>query len=86
MEPALAIEEFLEYTVAGLVEHPEEASVEREERDGIHVYQIRLHPEDSGRIIGRSGKTIQAIRGLVLASAEKHRVRADVEVVRETSL
>jgi hypothetical protein len=44
---------------------------------------IRLHPEDSGRIIGRSGKTIQAIRSLVLASAEKHHVRADVEVVRE---
>jgi len=83
MEPALAIQEFLEYVVAGLVEHPEEASVEREERDGVHVYQIRLHPEDSGRIIGRSGKTIQSIRGLVIASAEKHRVRADVEVVRE---
>jgi predicted RNA-binding protein YlqC (UPF0109 family) len=83
MEPALAIQEFLEYVLAGLVENPEEASVEREERDGGHVFLIRLHPEDSGRIIGRSGKTIQAIRSLVLASAEKHHVRADVEVVRE---
>jgi predicted RNA-binding protein YlqC (UPF0109 family) len=83
MEPALAIQEFLEYVVNGLVEYPEDATVEREERDGVHLYLIRLHPEDSGRIIGRSGKTIQAIRGLVLASAEKHRVRADVEVVRE---
>jgi len=83
MEPALAIQEFLEYVVNGLVEYPEDATVEREERDGVHFYLIRLHPEDSGRIIGRSGKTIQAIRGLVLASAEKHHVRADVEVVRE---
>jgi predicted RNA-binding protein YlqC (UPF0109 family) len=83
MEPALAIQEFLEYIVAGLVEYPDEASVEREERDGVHLFLIRLHPEDSTRIIGRSGKTILAIRGLVLASAEKHRVRADVEVVRE---
>jgi len=83
MEPCLAIQEFLDYVVACLVEYPEEASVEREERNGVHVFLIRLHPEDSGRIIGRSGKTIQAIRTLVLASAEKHHFRADVEVVSE---
>ena len=55
MEPALAIQKFLDYVLAGLVEYPEEASVEREERNGVHVFLIRLHPEDSGRIIGRSG-------------------------------
>jgi len=82
MEPTLAIQEFLEYVVGGLIEHPEDAEIVHEEREGKHLYCIHLHPEDSGRVIGRNGKTIRAIRSLVLASAEKHGLNADVEVVR----
>lgn len=80
MEPALAVQEFLEYVVAGLIQHPDEASVLRDEFQGTQLYRIRLHPEDTGRVIGRNGKTIQAIRSLALASAEKHGLRIDVEV------
>lgn len=80
MEPVLAVQEFLEYVVAGLIQHPEEATVMHEESGGEHLYRIRLHPEDTGRVIGRNGKTIQAIRSLALASAEKHGLRVDVEV------
>ncbi len=83
MEPALAIQEFLDYVVGGLVEHPDEVVIERGERDGVHLYRIQLHPDDSGRVIGRGGKTICAIRSLVQASAQKHQIRADVEVVVE---
>lgn len=81
MEPSLAIHEFLEYVVNGLIQHPEEVQIEREERDGAHFFRIHLHPEDTGRVIGRNGKTISAIRSLVFASAQKHQLRADVEVV-----
>ncbi len=80
MEPALAIQEFLDYVVRGLVGHPDEVEIERGERDGVQLYRVQLHPDDSGRVIGRGGKTICAIRSLVRASAEKHRIRADVEV------
>ena len=83
MEPARAIQEFLEYVVAGLVEHPEEASVEHRESAGVHFYRIGSHPEDCGRLVGRGGRTIEAIQGLVSAFAEKHRVRAEVAVERE---
>jgi len=38
MEPALAIQEFLDYVLAGLVEYPEEGSVEREERNGSMTF------------------------------------------------
>lgn len=81
MEPTLAIQEFLEYVVRGLAAHSEEIEIGREERDSVHHYQIGLHPEDTGRVIGRNGKTICAIRHLVLASAEKHGLRAEVAVV-----
>ena len=81
MEPTLAIQEFLEYVVGGLVEHPGEIEIEREDRAGVNHYRIRLHPDDSGRVIGKSGKTICAIRGLIQASAQKHEIWADVEVL-----
>lgn len=81
MEAVLAIQEFLEYTVVQLITHPEEASVIHEQRDdGSHLYLIRLHPDDTGRVIGKGGKTIQAIRSLAIASAQKNDLRVDVEL------
>ena len=80
MEPELAIQEFLEYVVVQLITHPEEASV-LHDRDGErHVYRIRLHPDDAGRVIGKNGKTISSIRSLAIASAQKHGIRVDVEL------
>jgi predicted RNA-binding protein YlqC (UPF0109 family) len=81
MEPALAIQEFLEYVVGGLVEHPDEIEIEREDRSGVNYFLVQIHPDDTGRVIGKSGKTICAIRSLIQASAQKHRILADVEVV-----
>lgn len=80
MDAALAVQEFLEYVVTGLVSRPEEARVDREEVDGAHHYLIRLPLEEATRVIGKGGKTVAAIRGLVAASAEKHGIRASVEV------
>lgn len=83
MEPGLAIQDFLEYVVSALVEHPDEVSVEREDRASGHFFRISLHPDDARRVIGRGGKTIQAIQSLVQASAEKHRIHVEIEVCRE---
>ena len=80
MEPELAIQEFLEYVVVQLIQHPEEASVLHDSDGERHLYRIRLHPEDAGRVIGRNGKTIGAIRSLAIASAQKHGIRVDVEL------
>lgn len=80
MEPELAIHEFLEYVVVQLIQHPEEAGVIHEKEGERHLYRIRLHPEDAGRVIGKGGKTISAIRSLAIASAQKHGIRVDVEL------
>lgn len=83
MEAAVAIHDFLDYVVAGLVAHPDEVEIVHSQAAGAHLYSIRLHPEDTGRVIGRSGKNILAIRSLVAASAEKHGIRAQVEVAAD---
>ncbi|MDF1815154.1 MAG: KH domain-containing protein [Verrucomicrobiales bacterium] len=81
MQAELAIQEYLEYVVAQLIKHPEDAGVLHEEKgSGRHLYRIKLHPEDTGRVIGRSGKTIGAIRSLAIAAAQKNHIKVDVEL------
>lgn len=80
MEAGIAIQEFLEYVVVQLIKHPEGASVLHERNGDRHIYRIRLHPDDAGRVIGRNGKTIGAIRSLAIASAQYHNIRVEVEL------
>jgi len=74
---------FLEYVVKGLVEHPDAVSIVPVERAGLTVYELRLDPSDVGKIIGRQGVTINAIRSLLLAGSAKKGVRCSVEIVED---
>ena len=80
MDPGFALKEFLEFVVAGMVHHPEVASVAHEMQGKKHLYQIRLAREDMGRMIGRNGFTISAIRSLLDAAAEKHGLRVSLKI------
>ena len=77
------MQEFLEYVVKGLVQHPDAASVTPVERAGTTVYELRLDPSDVGKIIGRQGVTINAIRSLLLAGSAKKGIRCSVEIVED---
>src|ERR1044071_8324771 len=66
---------FLEYVVKGLVEHPSEVTITSVDRGGMTVYELRMNPGDVGRIIGRQGVTINAIRSLLLAGGAGQGVR-----------
>lgn len=74
---------FLEYIVKGLVQHPESVTVTPVEHGGATVYELRLEPSDVGKIIGRQGMTINAIRSLLLAAGAKKGQRCSVEIVEE---
>lgn len=77
------IEDSLEHLVTGIVEHPEDVSVRaRNGRrgprgDGGRTYQVRVHPQDIGRVIGRGGRTASAIRAVVSAISGGRPVRVD---------
>jgi uncharacterized protein len=70
--------EALEHLVRGIVRHPEDVSVEDKQLRRGSVLEVRVHPEDLGRVIGRSGRTAKALRTLVTALADGRRVRVDV--------
>ena len=85
MEAPLAIQEFIEYVVAQLIDHPEAASVLHDLRGNRHEYRLRLHPDDVGRVIGKSGATISAIRNLAMAAAIKNELKISVEIEESDS-
>jgi predicted RNA-binding protein YlqC (UPF0109 family) len=74
---------FLEYVVKGLVQNPEAVTITPVEREGTTVYELRLDPQDVGKIIGRQGMTINAIRSLLLAGSAKKGMRCTVEIVED---
>ena len=72
------LEEALEHLVTGIVDHKDEVQVRRKDLRRGEVLEVRVHPEDLGRVIGRSGRTAKALRTLVAALADGKRVRVDV--------
>ena len=77
------MQEFLEYIVKGLVQNPEAVTITPVERSGATVYELRVDPSDVGKIIGRQGVTINAIRSLLLAGSAKKGLRCSVEIVED---
>ncbi len=74
---------FLEYVVKGLVQKPEEITVTPVEKNGATVYELRMNPSDVGRIIGREGVTINAIRSLLATGSAKKGLRCSLDIVEE---
>ena len=73
----------MEYVVTGLVQNPGAVTVTPVQRAGTTVYELRLDPQDVGKIIGRQGITINAIRSLLLAGSAKKGLRCAVEIVED---
>ena len=80
MEATLGIQEFVEYIVLKLIEHPEDASVLHVQIEARHEFHIRLNQTDIGRVIGKNGHTIEAIRNLVKVTADRNDIEVAVEV------
>lgn len=62
----------------GIVDHPDEVRVSAKNSPRGDVLEVRVHPDDLGRVIGRAGRTAKALRTLVAALADGRRVRVDV--------
>ena len=72
---------FLEYVVKGLVDQPQEVTVTPVDRNGLTIYELRMNADDIGRIVGRKGATINAIRTLLLIGSAKQGLRCALEIV-----
>tara|TARA_B100000989_G_C19285330_1_gene362034 strand:- start:269 stop:532 length:264 start_codon:yes stop_codon:yes gene_type:complete len=77
------MKEFVEYIVKNLVDNPEEVKIN--EVGGTHTLIIELSVEksDIGKIIGKKGKTINAIRTLLMSVASRNGLRVNLEILEE---
>ncbi|MBI1377761.1 MAG: RNA-binding protein [Frankiales bacterium] len=73
------LEEALEHLVKGIVDHPEDVDVrDRASRRGPgRALEVRVHPDDMGRVIGKSGRTATALRTVLSALSSGKNVRVD---------
>ena len=68
----------LEHLVKGIVDRPDDVRVGTRDTQRGEVLEVRVHPEDLGRVIGRSGRTAGALRTVIGALPGGRRVRVDV--------
>ena len=74
--------ELLEYLARLLVDHPDKVEVEEyEEDDGTLVLELHVADDDAGKVIGRGGRTVAALRTVVKAAAVRDEKRVLVDVV-----
>ncbi len=71
----------VEYVVTKLVDHPEAVTVKPVQAGETTVYEVAVAEEDLGKVIGREGRTANALRQLVKAAAMKHETKATVEIL-----
>jgi predicted RNA-binding protein YlqC (UPF0109 family) len=75
------MKQFIEFVVKSVVDHPNEVSVTEAESDQTLILELRCNKEDAGKIIGRGGRTIKALRTLLVTAGAKQGVRAVLELV-----
>jgi predicted RNA-binding protein YlqC (UPF0109 family) len=73
--------ELISYITVNLVDHPEDVTIQKADRQGREIYQIRVHPDDLGKVIGKGGQTARAIRTLLTAISARTNQRLGLEIL-----
>lgn len=75
-------ETLVRFLVTSLVEHTDDVTIARKESSGSTVtYEVSVHEDDVGKVIGRQGRIIKAIRTVVRAAASVNGDQVDVDVL-----
>ena len=75
------MKEILEYIAKELVEHPDAVEVTEAPRERSVQLQLRVDPEDMGKVIGKGGRTVRAIRTVMKAAGTRADINTMVEIV-----
>ena len=76
-----SLKELVEYIARSLVDDPSQVNVSEIEGEASVILELRVGPEDMGRVIGKGGRTANAIRTLVRVLAAKQGKRVTLEIV-----
>jgi predicted RNA-binding protein YlqC (UPF0109 family) len=73
--------EFLEFIVKHLVDHPDQVALEQEDQDNKVTFKLKVGQGEVGKVIGKNGRTAQAMRVLLAAVAAREGKRAVLEIL-----
>jgi predicted RNA-binding protein YlqC (UPF0109 family) len=77
------MKELVEAIARALVDHPDDVKVTSVDGSQVTVLELRVHPEDLGKVIGRQGRTAKAIRTLLGAAGMKVHKRFTLEILED---
>jgi predicted RNA-binding protein YlqC (UPF0109 family) len=75
------MKELIEYMAKALVDDPDQVQVEEIEGTSATIYELRVGPDDMGRVIGKQGRVANAMRTLLRAAAARQGRRVTLEIV-----
>jgi predicted RNA-binding protein YlqC (UPF0109 family) len=74
---------FVEHLIKSVVEDPDRVEIEEDSEGNTRTFYVNVNPEDVGKVIGKSGRVVSAIRCVVSAVAAKSREKAFVKIVTD---
>ena len=78
-----SLDGLITYLAKGLVDRPDQVELRSKEAEGAKVFELKVAPEDVGKVIGRDGRTIHAIRTLLSAAALKNGEKARLDLLED---
>jgi predicted RNA-binding protein YlqC (UPF0109 family) len=79
----LAMQEFLEFVIRHLVDFPDEMVLTTSEANKRTIFKLRVRQSDIGKVVGKHGQTILAIRNILNAAAARIGQKAVFEIIEE---
>jgi uncharacterized protein len=77
------VKEVLEYLARALVDEPDAVEVTEVETDASVILQLKVAPDDMGKVIGKRGRTVRAMRSVVRAAGSRQGLNTMVEIVED---
>jgi hypothetical protein len=75
------VKDLIELISRKLVDHPDDVEVRVIENEEGQVFELRVHPDDMGRVIGKNGRVAKAVRTLIGSAAAKSNIRATLDII-----
>ncbi|MCR9163267.1 MAG: KH domain-containing protein [Nannocystaceae bacterium] len=81
MSSNISLKELIEFIARSLVDKPDDVHVDEIAGEQTVVLELRVAKDDLGKVIGKQGRTVKAMRAILSAAASKLRKRADLEII-----
>ena len=81
MSSSISLKELIEFVARSLVDAPDDVHVDEISGEQTVVLELRVAKDDLGKVIGKQGRTVKAMRSILSAAASKLRKRADLEIL-----